>query len=254
MRVVECEQGSAEWLASRVGLITASRVGELLSKYKSDKKAGAETAERYNYKIDVIVERLTGRSTENFVSPEMIWGRENEDDARTAYEIDQAVMTEKVGFILHPKYDWAGASPDSLVRLDGGLEIKAPKSATHLKWMREGVVPEEHRPQMLLNMVCAERAWWDFASYDPRMPAGLRLFTARLEFDPIRAAELEAEAVKFNDEIDAVLAELGKRVIKEQPRSASSPVETSPPVENWAKEFEMLSMSEKLEFAKELIP
>lgn len=240
MRVVECEQWSAQWRQCRIGLITASRVGELLSKYKSDKKALHETSERYNYKIDVIVERLTGRSTENFVSPEMIWGRENEEDARTAYEIDCGVMTEKVGFILHPIYDWAGASPDSLVGDDGGLEIKCPKSATHIKWMREGIVPEEHRPQMFKNMICAERPWWDFASFDPRMPAGLRLFTARLQFDANIAADIEAEAVKFNDEINAVLADLRKNVIEETVEA----IDEAPPIERWSEEFDSFMRGE----------
>src|SRR5579871_235731 len=78
MRVVECEQGSAAWLQARLGNITASRVCEALSKFKT--KQG-ETMERYNYRVDMIVERLTNRSTENFISPEMIWGREHEDEA-----------------------------------------------------------------------------------------------------------------------------------------------------------------------------
>ncbi|MGH2506004.1 MAG: lambda exonuclease family protein [Ktedonobacteraceae bacterium] len=219
MRIVECEQGSAQWLDERVGRITASRVAEALSKYKLKSKTDAETAERRNYKVDLIVERLTGRSTENFNSPEMQWGTLYEPEARTAYEMQSDVMTEQVGFILHPLWDFSGASPDSLIGLDGGLEIKCPKSATHYKWRKAGVVPEEHQAQVLWNMHCAGRAWWDFASYDPRMPDGLRLFVVRMYRDDDRITEIEAEVMRFNQEIEAEIAEDRKCIVAPQPKA-----------------------------------
>lgn len=212
MRIVECEQGTAQWLTERVGRITASRVTEALSKFKAKNKDGEETAERRNYKVDVIVERLTGRSTENFMSPEMVWGSENEPYARAAYDQQFDVMTEKVGFILHPRFDWSGASPDALAGDDGGVEIKAPKTATHLKWMMAGVVPEEHQDQCLWNMACAERSWWDFVSFDPRLPDGLNLFTVRMPRDDIRIHAMEYEIAKFHGEVEEVIASLKSRI------------------------------------------
>lgn len=223
MRIIDCEQGSAEWLQNRVGRITASRICEAMSRYA---KKDGETAERKNYKTDMIVERLTGRSTENFVSPEMIWGRDNEQAARTAYEMEKGVMTQQVGFILHPTLDHVGASPDSLVD-DGGLEIKCPKTATHIKWMLAGVVPEEHVDQVQLNIACAETAWWDFMSYDPRLPEGIDRFIVRVPRDGKRIAEMEAEAVQFNAEIEQVIAFLRKREVKRP----APPVDTRPAYE-----------------------
>lgn len=223
MRIIDCEQGSAEWLQNRVGRITASRICEAMSRYA---KKDGETAERKNYKTDMIVERLTGRSTENFVSPEMIWGRDNEQAARTAYEMEKGVMTQKVGFILHPTLDHVGASPDSLVD-DGGLEIKCPKTATHIKWMLAGVVPEEHVDQVQLNIACAETAWWDFMSYDPRLPEGIDRFIVRVPRDDKRIADMEAEAVQFNAEIEQVIAFLRKREVKRP----APPVDTRPAYE-----------------------
>lgn len=217
MRVVDCEQGSAEWLQERVGRITASRICEAMSRYSIKSKVGGETAERKNYKTDMIVERLTGRSTENFVSPEMIWGRENESSARTAYEMEKNVLTQQIGFILHPTLDHVGASPDSLVD-DGGLEIKCPKTATHIKWMLAGVVPEEHVDQVQLNIACAETAWWDFMSYDPRLPEGIDRFIVRVPRDDQRIAEMEAEAIQFYEEINQVIAFLRKREKVTAPR------------------------------------
>lgn len=209
MRVIECEQGSAEWLQERVGRITASRICEAMSRFA---KKDGETMERKNYKTDMIVERLTGRSTENFVSPEMVWGRDNEELARSAYECEKNVLTRQVGFILHPTMDFAGASPDSLLD-GGGLEIKCPKTATHIKWMLNSAdVPEEHQDQCLWNMACAEAPWWDFMSFDPRLTsAGIDTFIVRMHRDDKRIAAMEVEAVQFNDEVNQVIAFLRKR-------------------------------------------
>lgn len=240
MRVVDCEQGSAEWLQLRVGKITASRICEAMSRYSIKSKVGGETAERKNYKTDMIVERLTGRSTENFVSPEMIWGRDNEQSARTAYEMEKGVMTRQVGFILHPTLDYVGASPDSLVD-DGGLEIKCPKTATHIKWMLAGVVPEEHVDQCQWNMACAEAPWWDFMSYDPRLPEGIDRFIVRLPRDDKRIAEMEEEAIQFDSEIEQVIAFLRKRA---KPLPPPRPVDNRSEYDQWMEKF----------VAQELVP
>ncbi len=255
MRVVNCEQGSAQWLQIRTGKITASRVAECLSKYKSlgpkkdgtprkNDRSNCETAERMNYRIDLIVERLTGRSTENFVSPEMIWGRDNEDAARIAYELSQDVMTERVGFILHPSYDFCGASPDSLVGNNGGLEIKAPKSATHWKWRREKVVPEEYQPQCLLNMLCAEREWWDFCSFDPRLPEGANLFIVRMHRDEERIKAMEEEMLRLDEEIESEIASEGLVKWKppvELPEESALP---APDPSQWAAAFDEFMQGE----------
>jgi hypothetical protein len=211
-------------------VVAARRRWTRASMTARDKKASSETAERYNYKIDLIAERLTNRTTENFDSPEMKWGRLYEEEAVFAYEKETNTFAHAVGFILHPIYDWAGSSPDSLVGSDGGLEIKCPKTATHLKWMREGVVPEDHQPQVLFNMLCAEREWWDFASYDPRLPDGLRLFIVRMHRDEERIKQIEAEVIKFNEEVEEVIAELRQRV-------KVTPVEPTPELEDWPARF-----------------
>jgi hypothetical protein len=124
-------------------------------------------------------------------------------------------MVDQVGFVLHPIFDYAGASPDSLVGEDGGLEIKCPKTSTHLKWMMAGEVPEEHQGQMYWNMLCCEREWWDFVSYDPRLPRGLQIFTKRLERDEARINQIEEAVVAFNGEVEDALKPLQALVVKE---------------------------------------
>lgn len=248
MRIVECEQGSAQWLQERVGRLTASRVSEAMSKFKDKKKKDTEeTAERRVYRIDLVTERLTRRTTENFNTPEMQWGRDHEDDARIAYELYSGVMVERIGFILHPSVDFIGASPDGLVGYEGGLEIKCPKSETHVRWMLEGVVPEEHIPQIDCNLLCSERLWWDFVSYDPRLEnEGLDIFVARRFRNEEEIAQLEYEAIRMHHDVDRTIAELKKKarpVLKPKSR-VSSAVETSPPIDQWATEFDRLIYGE----------
>lgn len=208
MRTIDCIQGSAEWLAARCGKITASRMADVLSVLKK----GGEGADRRNYRIELIAERLSGRYEDHYVSPEMAWGSEFEEMARAAYEIQTGTMADTAGFVLHPCFDFAGASPDALIGDDGGLEIKCPKTTTHIRWMMAGTVPEEHQPQMLWNMACCERAWWDFVSFDPRLPEGLKTFIVRLPRDEARIAEMECEVERFNEEVEAAIAALRPRI------------------------------------------
>lgn len=220
MREITAPQGSAAWLQGRLGKITASRMEDVIKRLKS----GAESAARRDYKLDLIAERLSGRSEDHYVSPEMEWGIDNEQYARAAYEIGCDVMVDQVGFVLHPTMNFSGGSPDGIVGKDGLIEIKCGKTTTHLKWMQAGIVPEEHQAQIQWNLCCTGRQWADFISFDPRLPEGLRIFVVRMLRDDKRIAEMEEEVVRFNDEIEFALKGLRARII-ERP---APPVDTRP--------------------------
>lgn len=208
MRIFKCQQNTAEWLQIRCGRITASRIADVIAKPSINKDGTprktkyGEMACKTNYRNELVAERLTGRCADHYVSPAMDRGSEMEPYARAAYEVATGADVEQVGFILHPEYDSSGASPDSLVDRDGGLEIKAPDTETHLAWIEAGVVPEEYRPQMQWGMRCGEREWWDFLSFDDRLPEGLRIFCARLERDDKIIAEMEYDVMEFHAEIE----------------------------------------------------
>lgn len=236
MRVIKCQQGSAEWLDVRRGKITASRIADVMDRLKK----GGEGASRRNYRTELLAERLSGWSEDHYVSPEMEWGNEYEKHARAAYEIANDVMVDRVGFVLHPVFDFAGSSPDGLVDTDGYVEFKCPKTTTHLKWMQAGVVPEEHQDQCLFNMRCEERSWADFVSYDPRLPDGLKIFIARMERDDKRIAEIESEVIQFNEEVEFAVAQLRKKVV-ERP---------APPVDTRSDFDQLMAMMD----AQELVP
>ena len=207
-RFVDVEQGDPAWLKLRCGLITGSRISDVLA-YKKTVKAGVqeEMAIRANYRMDLVAGRLTGLSPSKFVNSSMQWGTDHEPEARAIYELAQDVMVDRIGFAIHPTLDFSGASPDGLMG-DGILEIKCPETTTHLRWMLEGVVPEEHRPQMTWEMVCCEATWGHFVSYDPRLPEELRMFVVEYKLDAEFADLIEREVIKFNAEIEATIAKL----------------------------------------------
>jgi len=206
VNVLDFPQGSAEWLASRSGKVTASRIADVMAKIKT-----GEAASRRDYKSQIVAEILTGKPQESgFTNDAMQWGTATEPAARTAYEAISGTLVDTVGLVLHPAIDRAAASPDGLAG-DGLLEIKCPKTATHLQYLLAGTVPTQYQPQMLWQMACTERAWCDFVSFDPRLPEDLQLLIVRFERDDKRIAEIETEVKLFLSEVDETIAKLKAR-------------------------------------------
>ena len=200
----DMEQRSDAWFAARLGLVTASRVADVIAKTK---KAGEPSASRSNYMAELITERLTGVPAERFQSAAMQWGTDQEDNARVAYEFYADASVEQVGFILHPRIQESGASPDGLVGSTGLVEIKAPNTATHIDTLLKDTVPGKYVTQMQWQMACTEREFCDFVSYDPRLSEEMRLFVKRVERDDKAIAEMERE-------VEAFLAELADKIEK----------------------------------------
>lgn len=192
------EQRSAEWFQARLGKATASRFKDVLAKLRN----GTESASRKNYRAQLVIERLTGQQAERFTSQAMIWGTETEDLARLAYTLATTNLVEEVGFIQHPSLQ-AGASPDGLVGLDGQIEIKCRLTAGHIETLRSGHMPPEHLPQVQGQLWITGRKWCDFVSYEPTLPENARLFIERIERDDEYIANLEAELVKFLEDVDS---------------------------------------------------
>ena len=192
------EQGSPEWLAIRLGKVTASRITDVMSKVKSGESAG-----RKNYKMDLVVERLTNSPTSSFSSPAMQWGTETEPLARMAYEAFTGVFVDQVAFCNHPTIEWFGCSPDGLIGSEGNLEIKCPNTAAHISYLKADSVPSKYRKQILWQIACTNRKWCDFVSFDPRLDASNQLFVKRLEPTMEEIKTLEEEVKIFLAEVDA---------------------------------------------------
>jgi hypothetical protein len=132
----------------------------------------------------------------------MEWGTATEPFARAAYETQRGLMVDEVGFVPHPITEWVGGSPDGLVGDDGGIEIKCPhNSVVHVETLTGGM-PSEHRAQVQGLLWITGREWWDFISFDPRMPEKMRLYIERVKRDEDYIAKLVDEVTKFLDEVE----------------------------------------------------
>jgi hypothetical protein len=193
-------------MSARTGKLTASRMRSSMKRLKN----GEDSAERKNLKIEILCERMTGDIVDKFVSTAMQWGIEKEPEAKAAYEKKTGRLIKDVGFIDHPRIEFCGASPDGFVD-DGLIEIKCPNTATHVGWILDGGIPEEHKAQMTLQAAVTGRGWVDFVSYDPRMPEPQQLLVRRFYPTAGEIAEIEAEAEKFLAEVDGLFETITRR-------------------------------------------
>ena len=189
------EQRTEEWFSARLGKVTASRVADVLAKIKS-----GESASRKNYKMELVVQRLTGKAGESFTNAAMEWGTEQEPFARMAYEAHTGTFVKEEGFVDHPTIEGFGCSPDGIVG-DGLIEIKCPNTANHIETVLDNKAPSKYIPQMQCQMACTGAKWCDFVSFDPRVPEDLQLLVVRVERDQEYIDSMEVEVKQFLSEV-----------------------------------------------------
>lgn len=193
-------QRTEEWHQDRCGKFTGSRFVDVLARSKKD---GSKLKAWHDVVGDVLTERLTGFQDEGADAYAMRWGREVEPFAISAYEIETSSFIEQTGFIKHPKFDFVGASPDGLVGLDGGVEIKSPKNTRiHLERLKVGMDEAEFMPQVQGCLWVTGREWWDWISYSPRpIDPKLRLYIKRWYRDDIYIKKLEEAVLEAEAEV-----------------------------------------------------
>jgi putative phage-type endonuclease len=203
------EQRTDEWFQQRLGKVTASRISDVIAKTKT----GVSTS-RQNYLVQLVSERLTGKKGDSFVNQAMLDGIERESAARAIYMLNRDVSVTEVGFFDHPVIKNSGASPDGAVnaeeegRYAGLIEIKCPIETTHTNTLMSKSVPSKYIPQMQWQLACTGAKWVDFVSYNPNFPMELQLFVARVDRDDTYIGELEAEVIKFLDEVEQTIIKL----------------------------------------------
>jgi putative phage-type endonuclease len=189
MNSKEIQQGTPEWHQARLGCLTASRA--------NDACAAESTAAYQNYLWQLVAERETGQAEESYVNADMQRGTEMEPIARAAYEAHTGTFVTQTGFWLHPEIQHFGASPDGLVGDDGLIEIKCPRTSTHLRYRSEGKVPTKYKRQMICQLLCTGRKWVDFVSFDDRVRESKRLFIVRYTPTEKEITELSESIHKF---------------------------------------------------------
>ena len=211
MFVIDCIQGSDEWLKHRLGKATASRFKDLLSQPKAvkDRDAGKLSATARSYMLELVAETLTEES-KFFSSAATQWGTDNEDNARDLYEFMTNNTVEQIGMATIDEHSQIGASPDGLIGEDGGIEIKCPyNTLVHIDTLLSGEMPKEHMAQVQGCMWVTGRKWWDFVSYDPRITDhDLCIFIKRIERDEEYISSIEDKVISFVSVVENTLASL----------------------------------------------
>jgi hypothetical protein len=193
MEVFDFEQGEEEWFLARMGIPTASKFSTVMAK--------GEGKTRSEYMRKLAGEILTGEPQESFSNGHTERGNQMEDEARQAYAFVEDAEIIRVGFIRNGN---KGASPDSLVGANGGLEIKTALPHIQIDRLERNRLPPEHRAQVQGNLWLSEREYWDFVSYWPKLP----ILTVRVYRDEDYIKTMSDEVNRFNDE----LAELVERI------------------------------------------
>lgn len=207
MKIIECDQRSPEWIAARLGRLTASRASDMLATIKS-----GESAARRNLRVQLVLERLTGKSQENgYVSAAMQQGIDREPDALLWYEALTGQFVQRSGFLAHDTL-MAGASLDGhLGEFETIIEAKCPIPATHLEYVKSGHVPSDYLAQITHQLWISGARECHWLSFNPDFPEHRRARLVVVTRDDKAIAEYEAKATAFLAEVDRELALLMER-------------------------------------------
>jgi hypothetical protein len=189
---------SPEQIRQRIGCLTASNMRRALSFLKN----GKSSEDRESHKRELVAERLVGYAMEHYVTPAMQHGIDNEAGAKDAYTWATGNIIEPMPTVPHPTVPFRLATPDGRISAKVGAEVKCPTSAKFIAWKLAGVVPEEHKVQMIEQCICAGFEEVEFIAFDPRMPDGQRLFVRRFVPTAEELAAVEAGAVQFLAEVE----------------------------------------------------
>lgn len=201
--IIEAEQRSEAWFAARAGRATGSKAHCILA----IGRAGAEAITKRDYRLQLACERLTGKPAEGgYVNFEMQRGIDLEPAALGAYEAATGEMVRQTGFLASDDLQVGCSLDGDIEDFKGILELKAPKTNTHIGYWRDrSTFLNDYMPQVLHNLWVSGAGWCDLVSYDDRLPAKLQLLRVRVERD-------QAEIDKYAKAVERFLAEVNLEV------------------------------------------
>lgn len=191
MIIHDCTQGSFEWHQLRLGKITGSRLKKMMAK------------DNLSLIDELIAEEQVGIADDDeFVSDEMQRGIDMEPLAIQEYCNITGYTVDHPCFLQSEDWPILCQSPDGYIGTTGAVEVKCPKTKTHVKYIRMGKIPNEYKEQVWSYfLVNPDLQWLDFVSYDPR-----------LTVKPIWIHRVTRE--ELAEELDAAKVELIKFIIK----------------------------------------
>lgn len=222
MIIYDHPQGSAEWLASRAGVITASKFVEARKRLKSGPKKGGFTEAAEDYAFRVAVERISGAPLdEGFSTWAMKRGNELEPEARAWVEVKLGIFVDTAGFVTTDDEKF-GASADGFIDKDGGLEIKCLVDPGRIRNVILSDDISEFMDQIQGGMWITGRKWWQFALFCPALEkVGLQLYTKRVDRDDDYINEMELDLLEFERVVSKYEQTLRDRGMAEEFKEAA---------------------------------
>ncbi|RKQ95401.1 MULTISPECIES: lambda exonuclease family protein [Halomonadaceae] len=198
MQILTLDQGTPEWHAARLGIVTMSELKTLLVKGKGPGGFGSGAL---SYMHQLIGERITGEPSDAFQgNAHTQRGHALEPVARALYsEATGNTRLEQVGIILN---HGVGYSPDCLVNGNGLAEIKTKLPKHQIEVLLNDEIPQEHIAQCQGGLWVSEREWIDFVSYWPGMP----LFVKRIYRDEAMIRTIAERVDAFHEELERRMA------------------------------------------------
>lgn len=185
------EQRDEVWRDARCGKFTASEIWKLMTEpqSKADKEAGNWSKTALTYIHTKVAEELTGQVHQNSNAYPLVWGEEQEPNAKVQLEMRTGLRVTKCTFI--PFTDHSGGSPDGLIGDNSILEIKCPyNSSNQIEYLLvkdmadiKKVWPEYYW-QCQMNMLFSNRSHTYFVTYDPRFTDEKHILRV-IEFDAV---------------------------------------------------------------------
>lgn len=195
--ISNCEQGGEEWFSCRMGIPTASEFSTILAVGKN----GGSSITRKTYLRKLAGEILTGEPMESYGNHHMERGKIMEDEARDLYSFQTGTELRRVGFIRNGD---KGASPDSLIGTNGGLEIKSALPHIQIERLLSDELPSEHKAQVQGCLWVSEREYWDFISYCPKLPLLVKRVYREDDYIKSLALAVELFNVELNQTVDYI--------------------------------------------------
>lgn len=209
MKIIVCEQGSAEWHRARAGCITASMFGEARAKLKSGARKGEPTAAALDYAFNLAVERISGEPLDNgFETWQMRRGHELEPHARMEHELQTGLIVQRAGFVTTDD-NCFGASADGLIGEDGISEYKCFLAPEKLRKFHIDNDASDIFDQVQGVLWITGRKWAHIGMYCPALePAGKQLWWREFKRDEAFIEELEEDLLRFKALVDYFEAKL----------------------------------------------
>ncbi len=191
------EQGHIDWFKLRVGKVTASELGNLITPEFELRKG--ETPKSYVY--SKVAEAWQGRPLISTGSWQTEQGNIREEEAIPwlALENDWKILP---GGFIETDDGRAGCSPDGLIKGEEiGVEVKCPEAVNHVRYLTEGVLPKAYVAQVYGSMFVTGFKKWMFVSYRRGFPA----LVLEIQWDQQAIEKIRTAINSFHYEFDRAM-------------------------------------------------